>query len=310
MSENLRVWATQYLALRRAVGYQPCDQEWLISRFLDYLESQNATAITVRQALEFACLPHDARPRWWSQRLAVVRGFSAHVHSSDPDAAELIPTGLLQVRAHRSAPFLYTPAEISNLIGHAQRLHPQLRAQTLATVIGLMAATGMRTSEAVALDTTNIDIEQCSILVLGKGGTKRVLPVHSTTMAALAEYRQISRRLAPPPQDNALFITKDATRSTANSIQIAFRAVATDCHLRAAPGNRQPRLHDLRHTFAVNTLIDAHRDAIGVQARIAALATYLGHASPEHTFWYLTASPELLELVNDRIESYWHGDRA
>lgn len=304
MNRDLRDLASDYLALRRAMSFQPCDQEWLIARFLDYLDDQHAATISVHQAVAWACSPRQATPRWWSQRLGVIRSFAAHVHAIDPRAAELIPAGLLHARVQRAVPYLYTPTQIAALISQARKLRPEVRGQTLATIIGLMAATGLRTSEAVALDTTSVDTDRGTILVLGKGGKKRLLPVHATTMTALAVYVTTSRRLVRAPQDGSLFVSLTASRPLANSVQQAFRAVATDSHLQAAPGNRAPRLHDLRHTFAVNTLLDAHRSGVGVQARIAALATYLGHGSPANTYWYLTASPELLQLVNDRIENH------
>jgi integrase len=111
------------------------------------------------------------------------------------------------------------------------------------------------------------------------------------------------------PYDDAFFVGPSGVRPLANTVQQGFRRVATACHVQPGPGNRNPRLHDLRHSFAVNTLIDAHRSGYGIDARIAALATYLGHSSPIHTYWDLSASPELLQLVSDRIETHVQGDR-
>ncbi|MDJ0362509.1 tyrosine-type recombinase/integrase [Rhodococcus sp. H29-C3] len=308
MSEDLRARAAEYLALRRVMGYQPCDQEWLIREFLDHLESEHASTISVSRALIWACLPQGATPRWRHRRLAVIRLFAAHVHACDPQAAELIPAGMLPARVERAIPYIYTATQIADLARRARALRPVLRGHTLATIIGLMAATGMRTGEAVALNTTSIDNARSTILVIGKGGTQRLLPVHATTLMALTSYLETSRTTLGPPHDDALFLGPRASRALANSIQIAFRAVAQDSPLPRGSGNRAPRLHDLRHTFAVNTLIDAHRDGVGVQARIAALSTYLGHVSPADTYWYLTASPELLHLVSDRLENYRRQD--
>jgi integrase len=309
MSELLRKNASDYLLLRRLRGYQQCDQAWLIREYLDFLDQHGFSAITVTNALAWACLPVNTRSRWRNQRLTVIRLFAAHIHANIPEIAELIPPGLLPARVVRAAPYLYGSGQVDALIGEAGTLKPALQGQTLATIIGLMASTGMRTAEALALNTADVDTEQGTILVRGKGGKQRLLPVHDSTLTALARYGK-SRRVLMTPHDDALFVIPSGSRPLANTVQQAFRRVATACNLRPAPGKRNPRLHDLRHTFAVNTLIDAHRSGYGIDARIAALATYLGHSSPIHTYWYLSASPELLQLVSDRIEKHVQGDRT
>jgi integrase len=193
------------------------------------------------------------------------------------------------------------------LINRAHTLRPAVRGLTLATVIGLMAATGVRIGEALALETTSLDTAGATIAVTGKYGNTRRLPVHSSTMAALTGYLRTSRGLVGSPHDQALFVTVNATRPRAGNVQRAFRTLTRACRLPAGTGNNEPRLHDLRHTFAVTSLIEAHRAGIDVDSRIAALATYLGHISPTSTYWYLTASPELLDLVNDRVEAHRQG---
>jgi len=308
MNEGLRAGAIEYLALRCAMGYKTGDHEWLLREFLGYLDGQHASVILVSHAVTWACLPQDASSKWRNHRLSVIRSFAAHVHTSNPDGAELIPAGLLPARLVRAVPYLYSPAHIITLMGAANSLTPAVRGLTLATIIGLMTATGMRIGEVVALNTTSIDAERVTVLVRGKGGTQRLLPVHVTTLAAVRSYLKTSRALVGTPPDDALFVNVKATRPLANNIQTLFRAIATECQLPPGPGIRKPRLHDLRHTFAVNTLIDAHRNGVAVEARIAALSTYLGHVSPADTYWYLTASPELLQLVNDRVLNHHYGE--
>ncbi|MEO7017722.1 MAG: tyrosine-type recombinase/integrase [Leifsonia sp.] len=305
MNEQLRASAADHLRLRIARGYQPGDHAWLLRDFLDFLDREDLTTIKTTNALTWACLPKDAGPRWRSQRLAVVRVFAAHVHASDPDLAELIPAGLLPARVVRPTPYLYSVEQVAALIDQARTLRPELRGHTLGAIIGLMAATGMRTAEALALDTEHVDSAQATILVRGKGGTRRLLPVHPSTIMALAHYRSTARQLLmAAPRDNSFFLSQAGTRPVANTVQRSFREVATGCDLPLEPGNGKPRLYDLRHSFAVSTLIDAHRSGDGVDARVAALATYLGHRSPIHTYWYLSASPELLHLVSDRVEQH------
>ncbi|MGH3097327.1 MAG: tyrosine-type recombinase/integrase [Streptosporangiales bacterium] len=310
MRVDLRASAGQYLALRRAMGYQLRVYDRLIGQFVGYLERQHASRISVPDALAWACLPSGVRPRWHAARLAAVRGFAAHVHAGYPEAAELIPVGLLPSRVEHAVPYLYTHAQVTELVDHAGMLRPAVRGLTLATVVGLMAATGVRIGEALALDTTSLDVDSATLTVTGKYGKTRRLPVHSSTTAALTSYLQASRALVGAPEDQALFVTMNAARPRAGNVQQAFRALTRTCQLPAGPGNNEPRLHDLRHSFAVNSLIDAHRAGVDVDARIAALATYLGHVSPASTYWYLTASPELLDVVNDRVEAYRQGRTA
>lgn len=260
-------------------------------------------------AVAWACLPPGSSSRWHAQRLGVIRLLAAHLHGSADESAELIPTGLIPHRIIRSAPYLYRPQQIGSLIAQADTLLPLLRGHTLATVIALMAATGMRTAEALALNTADIDTGDATIAVIGKGGRHRILPVHHTTITALSAYIA-SRDSAVTSRGDALFANPAGSRPVANTLQQDFRRVATVCDLPPALGQRQPPLHDLRHTFAVNTLLDAHRSGSSVNDRIDALATYLGHSSPIHTYWYLSASPELLQIVSDRIESQGQGNRS
>jgi len=310
MAPDLRISAVEYLAWRRALGYRLSRYDGLIGQFLDYLGEQHESRISVEHALAWACLPGDTRARWHTARLAAIRGFAAHVHAHCAEAADLIPAGLVPSRVDHAVPYLYTPTQLTGLITHARTLRPEVRGLTLATVIGLMAATGMRIGEALALDTTSLDPAGATIAVTGKYGKQRLLPVHSSTTAALTSYLRTSRALVGSPHDQALLVTGNATRPLAGNIQHGFRALTRACRLPAGTGNNEPRLHDLRHTFAVNTLVEAHRAGVDVDAQIAALATYLGHVSPTSTYWYLTASPELLDLVNDQVEAHRQGRSA
>src|SRR5699024_1532950 len=152
-----------------------------------------------------------------------IRSFAAHVHASDPKWSELIPAGLLPARTARTTPYLYSPAGIAALMAQARTLGPQIRGLTLATIIRLMAATGIRTGEALALNRDSLDSESATILITGKNNKSRRLPVHPTTMTALTDYLRLSRSLLTPrSEDNAVFISLKGTRAVANTVQIAF----------------------------------------------------------------------------------------
>jgi site-specific recombinase XerD len=166
------------------------------------------------------------------------------VHAHHPEAGELIPAGLLPSRVDHAVPYLYTPAQLTNLINRARTLRPEVRGLTLATVIGLMAATGLRVGEALALDTTSLDATGAALSVSGKYGKQRRIPVHPSTAAALASYVRTSRCMVGSPHDQALFVTVNATRPLAGNVQKAFRALATACQLPPGSGRNRPRLHD------------------------------------------------------------------
>lgn len=247
MSADLRAGAAEYLALRRAMGYQLTGHDGLIGEFLDYLDQRQATAITVEHALAWACLPEGVRRRWHTARLSIIRGLAACLHADCADDAELIPAALVPSRAEHAVPYLYTPGQITTLMTRAQTLKPVIRGLTLATVIGLMASTGIRISEALSLNTTGFDPARPTITVTGKYRKTRRLPIHCSTTAALTNYLQVSRKLVDPPPDQPFFLTCNATRACAGSIEKAFRIVTNQCQLPTGPGNHQPRLHDLRH---------------------------------------------------------------
>jgi integrase len=307
MNELMRSKAAEYLLVRRAMGYKLANHEWLIRDFLDTLEQDHAPKITVSEALAWACLPQMVSPNWHKSRLAAVRSLAAYIHASAPQAADLIPEGLIPAPSRRTNPYLYSTEEIQTLIRHAHALKPAVRAETMATVIGLMASTGMRVSEALGLNRGSLDAKNLELTVTGKGGACRLLPVQATTITALQRYIATSRKLVPT-RTESLFVNLKGIRPLRNNIEKAFRVITADCTWATGPGSREPRLHDLRHTFAVNTLIDAHRDGTGVEARIAALAAYLGHVNPTSTYWYLSASPELLQIVNETVQERIEGN--
>lgn len=306
MNPMTRSIAAEYLLVRRALGYKLVNHEWLIRDFLDTLEQNHTQKITVSAALAWACGPQSVSPNWHKSRLTVIRTFAAYIHTSAPEAADLIPEGLIPAPSWRKNPYLYSTEEIRALIRQAHTLEPAVRAETMATIIGLMASTGMRVSEALGLNRDSLDAKNLALTVTGKGDALRLLPVQATTITALQRYIATSRKLVPT-RTEALFVNLKGIRPLRNNIEKAFRVITADCQWAPRPGRREPRLHDLRHTFAVNTLMDAHQDGTGVEARIAALAAYLGHVNPNSTYWYLSASPELLQIVNDRVQERIEG---
>jgi len=302
MSVDLRAAAADYLRDRRARGYILADNDRLIAAFLDGLATRSQPRITVADAVAFATENPDATRGWQAARLRAIRGLAAHVHASDPAAAQLIPAGLIASKTPRRIPYLYSEEQIAELMSRALMLTPALLAASMHTLIGLLAATGMRSGEAAALDIENLDSERQVLLVTGKNKRGRLVALHPTTVQALTDYQKVRATRAPPT--GPLLVGPQGGRLNLTSARAWFRALANDCQLPVGPGCRAPRLHDMRHTFAVNTLIDAHRDGVDVDARIATLANYLGHVDPSHTYWYLTASPQLMQSVRERMAAH------
>jgi len=308
MSADLRTAACDYLAERRARGYRLEDHDSLIAGFLDGLETRGVSIISVADAVAFAHATPTGRHRRHAVRLHVIRGLAAYVHALDPATAELIPDRLIVGPVTRGVPYLYTPEQTVQLMARAALLQPASMAAAVRTLIGLVAATGLRSGEALGLDIEDVDRHRQLLRVVGKYGKERLVPLHRSTIDALDAYLQV-RATTPAAPSGPLLVGPRGGRLNSNTARALFRAVANDCRLDARPGCSPPRLHDFRHSFAVDTLIDAHGQGVDVDARIAALATYLGHVDPAGTYWYLTASPELMAIVTDRMTAHQHRSR-
>lgn len=302
-----------YLGVRRALGYRLARAEKLLGQFIAWMNERGEQTITTASALEWATLPPGTGSNWHAHRLTVVRGFAAHVHALDP-VHEIVPQDLLPQRPRRAVPYLYTDAEIHALMDASSVIPTPHRAATMRALIGLLAVTGMRIGEAIRLDQGNIDHQRGVLTVVeGKFGKSRQLPVDATTTAALRAYLRRSDRPTPAEPTNAVFTSAAGTRVTYCNVHLAFKRIVKHAGLTARSTVCRPRPHDLRHAFAVSTLLAAYRDDPGdgehIQARIALLCTYLGHVNPGSTYWYLQAAPELLQLAADRLERVDGGAR-
>jgi len=300
----LRQALDDYLTMRRGLGYKLERAEKLLAQFLAYLDEVGAESVTVEHALAWARLPAYADPSWWSQRLSVVRGFAAYLHTLDP-AAEVPAAELLPWRRRRATPYLYTDAEIAALLAACASLRFPLRVATYRTLLGLLAVSGLRVGEAIRLDRGDLDLERGLLLVRdSKFGKSRELPLHETAVRALRTYLRRRQPLQPGPQAEALFVSLAGTRLRYSNVNWTFLRLVRRAGLEPRSATCRPRLHDLRHSFAVRTVLDAYRADSDVQARLPLLSTYLGHVDPAATYWYLSAAPELLALAGQRLERY------
>jgi integrase len=292
--------AVGYLHIRRALGHKLVEAGRLLDEFVRYLEARELTTISVQAAVDWASAPAGANPTQIAKRLSVARGFACYLATFDP-ATEIPPRHLMHVGVVRRTPFAFTGEQVEALITVAGRLRPPLRAASISTLIGLMAATGIRTCEARSLDRGDFDAAGWLLIRHSKYGKTRRIPLHPSTIAALSEYAALRDRLCRSPVHEAFLIT--ATGRRLHDLGNTFRPLLAEAGIAALPGRRPPRLHDLRHGFAVATLRDWHAAGLDVQRQLPALSTYLGHVNPAHTYWYLQAVPELMTVLADRLET-------
>jgi integrase len=298
----LRQAVADYLTIRRSLGHKLERAGRLLPQFIDYLEDVGATTITIEDALGWATLPGNERINWCAERLSIVRGFTSWLAAHDP-SVEVPPAGLLGSRPRRTTPTLLSEADIATLVAATATIRSPLRAATYRTLLGLLAVTGMRIGEALGLDRRDLDVDRGVLVVRsGKFGKARQLPLHPTTLDVLSGYLADRDRLRPDADPDALFITTRGTRLAYGYVKVTFRQLIDRAGLQAHPGSRPPRLHDLRHSFVVNTVLDAYRSGTDVQARLPVLSTYLGHVDPAATYWYLSSAPELLALAGQRLD--------
>lgn len=298
---SLTAHAQDYLELRRSLGYQLRGDGRTLAGFAARLDREGQATITTSVALAWATESRDASPAQWRRRLSVVRGFARYLAALDP-ACEIPSPDLLTAARHRPPPYIYSAEEITALIHAAGTIGAPLPSATMRALISLIAATGLRVGEALALDRDDTGPDGGMLTVTGKNGQVRLVPVHPTTVSMLARYARRRDQVCPQPASAAFFITSTGQRARQRGVQETFARLLALAGIQTPSGRRRPRIHDLRHTFAVTTLTSWYRDGADVQARLPVLSAYLGHSSPEATYWYLQATPELLALAAARLE--------
>jgi integrase len=299
----LRGHLEDYLALRRSLGFRLGRAGLHLESFAGYLEQAGAERVTIENTLAWATAPAGADPAYWRSRLAAVRPFARYLAPLVP-GTEVPPPGLLPGPASRRAvPYLYSGAEVSALMAGAAAISTPFRAATYQALIGLLAVTGMRVGEAIALDRGDLDAGSGLLTIRdGKFGKSRQLPLHETVTEALAGYARLRDSRPRRPAAPAFFISVTGTRLIYNNVHRTFHDLVKAVGLEPRSAACRPRVHDLRHAFAVTTLVRWYADGGDVAARLPLLSTWLGHADPSGTYWYLTGTPELLALAAARLE--------
>ena len=299
---DLHAAVADYLVLRRALGFKLDRADRLLGDFVAFLNDNDVPTITSEAATTWATIPTGAHPSWWATRLGVVRQFAIYLSAFDPDV-QVPPADVLPYGTKRAEPFIYSQADVAALLDAAGQRRPMIAA-TYTTLVGLLAVTGMRVGEAIRLDRSDLNPRRGLLTVRSsKFGKSRQLPLHPTTITALGVYLRTRDRHIREPRSTALLVSTAGTRLLYNNVHLAFQKLTRTAEIAPRSAACRPRLHDLRHTFAVKTLIGWQRAGLDIQPRLPWLSTYLGHIAPSSTYWYLTATPELLTGAADLLDT-------
>lgn len=301
-----------YVAMRRSLGFKLRRADLQMRQLLAFLRKRKAGRITTKLAVEFATQDRGNGPKTSKSRWALVRGFARYRAGIDP-RTEIPPAGLLASASRRAKPYIYSDDEILRL-ARAALNRPSivsLQPWTYHCILGLLAVTGMRVSEVLNLRCDHIDWTTGVLTVHEtKFGKTRLVPLHSSTIAVLTFYAQRrEKHLAQYNYGSApfFFVSKLGRRVHSTSLDRMFWELSEEIGLRAQYGGRGPRLHDLRHRFAVETLLRWYRAGCNVDRQMYVLSTYLGHTEPSRTYWYLSCAPELMGVAGRLLEQRWEG---
>jgi len=308
---RLRTSLRDYLKMRRGLGFKLHEPGKGLIDFVAFMERKRASRITTKLALEWAQKPKTVLPAGWAGRLTWVRGFARYLSAIDP-RTEIPPASLLPYRPQRARPYIYTDQEIERLLAAARSLPPAggLRGWKYYCLFGLLSVTGLRLGEAVNLKLDDIDLHN-NVLTIEKAkfGKSRLVPVHPSTRKVLVKYLQQRKRFLEGCASPYVFTSGTGNRLDKGDVHRTFYLLSRQVRLRGPTASRGPRLHDFRHRFAVQTLLNWYRRGLEIEPRLPTLSTYLGHAHVGDTYWYLSALPELMGHALDRLEKHWEGAR-
>jgi integrase/recombinase XerD len=308
---RLRTSLQDYLKMRRGLGFKLYDAGIGLLDFVAFMERKRASRITTKLALEWAQKPKTVLPSEWARRLSFVRGFARYQSTIAP-RTEIPPDGLLPYRPQRARPYIYTDQEIERLLAATRSLPPEgsLRGCKYYCLLGLLSVTGLRLGEALNLKLDDIDLRN-NVLTIEKAkfGKSRLVPIHSSTRTVLVKYLQRRERFLKGCTSPYLFTSGTGNRLDKGDVHRTFYVLSRQIGLRGPTASRGPRLHDFRHRFAVQTLLNWYRRGLEIEQLLPTLSTYLGHVHVSDTYWYLTAFPELMGQAVKRLEKHWEGAR-
>jgi integrase/recombinase XerD len=308
---TLRQAVAEYLSLRRSLGFKLHDAGKSLLDFATFMEQHRATCVTQALALAWAQQPFDVQPAHWAKRLSFVREFARHRSATDP-RTEIPAQSLLPFQPKRARPYLYSDDEIRNLLRAALQIpcryeRSALRPWTFYCLLGLLSVSGMRLGEARNLELRDLDLATGVLTIRGtKFGKSRLVPLHDSTREVLADYIvRRNRHWAGRPVSSYLFVSNRGNRLDGAEVHRTFYALSRQVGLRGVSDHHGPRLHDMRHAFATNTLVHWYRSEQDPERCLPILSAYLGHVHVADTQWYLSGSPELMHEAMRRLELRW-----
>jgi integrase len=305
---SLREGVSDYLELRRSLGFRLKKDEHLLFDFADFMERRHAVHITAKLAVHWARQPASTDVNYHAGRLRAVRSFARYRILSDPQT-EIPATDLLPRQRIAFQPHIFSEEEIGRIL--AASLRPHRGAKPISrwsryTIFGLLSVTGMRVGEALSLDLADVDLD-CGVLTIrnSKFGKSRLVPVHATTCAALKLYLEQRNAFLAGHFVKPFFISPLSCRITHAVLDRSFLRLTRKLGIRGASDTTGPRLHDLRHTMAVEVLRRCYRAGADPERRLPALSTYLGHTHLNYTYWYLHQNPGLMTEAVARLQHRW-----
>jgi len=308
---TLRKAVREYLELRHSLGFKLREAGKGLTDFVTFLERHKASYITRDLALAWAQQPKNVRPAHWAQRLSFARGFAQYRSATDP-RTQIPPQGLLPFQPKRARPYLYSDDEVRNLLHAALKMpcrweRGKLRPWIYHCLFGLLSVSGLRLGEARNLELQDVDLKAAVLTIRGaKFGKTRLVPLHDSTCGVLADYiARRQRHWKGRAVSSYLFVSSMGNRLDSGDIHRTFYALSRQIGLRGPSASRGPRLHDMRHRFATNTLVRWYRSGQDPERRLPLLSAYLGHVHVADTQWYLEASPELMREAMRRLERRW-----
>lgn len=307
---TLRDALPEYLDLRRSLGFKLEDAALKLPSFVAFVEEHGSTHITSALALAWAQQSASVQPAEWARRLGYVRGFARHRSATDV-LTEVPPLGLLPHRSTRARPYLYSDDDVQRLLDAALMLpttwhSTPLRPWVFHCLFGLLSATGMRISEALSLRVADVDLDQSLLTIRGaKLGKTRLVPLHATTGRVLADYLRRREAFRPLQISPYVFVSTTGNRLDQAQVHRTFYALSRQIRLRGPDASHGPRIHDLRHRFAVRVLTQWYQAGEDAARLLPVLSTYIGHTRVQDTYWYLSAWPELMAGAMSRLERRW-----
>jgi len=302
---TLRELLQDYLAMRRALGFKLRTEGSALLSFVTFMEQAQADSISTDLALDWAKQATSVQPTRWAQRLSYVRGFARYCSAIDP-RTEIPPVGLLPCSHHRPSPYFFTDGDIDRLLEGTLQLPAKegLANRSLYCLFGLLSVSGLRICEALGLTLGDVDLDEGILTIrCTKFGKSRLIPLHATTVEALADYRERREQFLAGRQVSHWFVNARGGRLGYDCVLRAFHRLTAA--LPSQPGRARPRLHDLRHRFALMTVVHWYQVGDDVQRRLPVLSAFLGHVQVSDTYWYLSACPQLLDAAKVRLERHW-----